>query len=122
MANVEVRLKVSKSAYEEKINRLNNYLNRLDATITSYEKAKNDLDSFMDGSDDNYNKMRESVETNIKTVRKAREMTVASIDMLKQTLSQMEDFGSNLGNMITSGTEAAVSGIQAAVEAMNLVD
>lgn len=122
MANVEIRLKVSKSAYEEKINRLQNYLNRLDSTITSYEKAERDLDSFMEGNDDHYEELRQQIENNIATVRKTRQMTEASIVSLQTTLSQMEEFGSNVGNLIQEGTEAAKGVIRTAIDAMNLVD
>ena len=120
MANVT--LKVSKSSYEGKIALLEGYLNRLDSTLTDYQTAERELDSFMDGSDDNYEKMRENIRANIASVKKAREMCEASIKMLKDTLKDMEDFGTNLGKVVTESIDLTKNKIKVAVDAMNLID
>lgn len=121
MANAEIRLKVSKSAYEEKISRLENYLARLDNTISSYENKKTMLDSFMDGTDDNYEATRQMIEDNIQRVRKAREMCDASIAMLRQTLQEMADFGDKLKANISEAADLAKNTANAAFTAMNLL-
>lgn len=77
---------------------------------------------FIDGSDDNYESLRTNVENNIKMVRKAREMTDASIKMLQDTLRDMEEFGNQMGKTITETGELAMNTLKGAVEAMKLID
>lgn len=121
MANVELRLKVSKNAYREKIDRLQNYLNRADNTISSYENKKTMLDSFMDGTDDNYEATLQMIEDNIARVRKARSMCEASIQMLQGTLNDIDDFGENLKKNIETFTDLAKNTADAAFDAANLL-
>ena len=121
MANVELRLKVSKSAYEDKITKLDNYLGRLDTAMQTYERKKIELDQFMDGSDDNYETVKANIDANIATVKKAKEMTEASMKMLRDTLKEMEDFGTNIGKLATDALDTAKTTIKGAVEAMNLL-
>lgn len=119
MASGEVRLVVSRESYQNQIELLQGYLNRLDNTISQYQQKETELDSFMTGDDDNYQKMRESVEQNIRTVQKAREMCDASIQMMRQTLQEMESFGENVGRTLDSAFDAAKSGITTAFDVMN---
>ena len=119
MANAEVRLKVSKSAYEEKIAMLKDYLSELDRTIEAYEHKKTEMDSFIDGSSDGYEEIKNSVEQNKRSVEKAREMCNNSIKMLEDTLKEMEDFGENILKTAQSATEAAGAGLKTAFQVMN---
>ncbi len=118
----QATLKISKGAYEAKILKLENCLSQLDTKITQYESLKANMNKFMDGSDDNYNKLQENVENNIRMVRKAREMTDASIKMLKETLKQAEEFGTELGKAISESGEIAKNTLKGAVEAMKLIN
>lgn len=118
----QATFKISKGAYEAKIIKLESCLNQLDTKITQYETLKANMNKFMDGSDDNYEKLRAGVENNIKMVRKAREMTDASIKMLKETLKQAEEFGTEMGKTITEAGELAMNTLKGAVEAMKLID
>ena len=119
MANAEVRLKVSKSAYEEKIAMLKDYLNELDRTLQAYDRKKTEMDSFIDGSSDGYEEIKKSVEQNQKSVGKAKEMCNNSIKMLEDTLKEMEDFGQNILKTAEAATEAAGAGLKTAFQAMN---
>lgn len=118
----QATLKISKGAYQAKILRLQSCLNQLDMKITQYETLKANMTKFMDGSDDNYEKLRTNVENNIKMVRKAREMTDASIKMLTETLEQAEEFGAQMGKTISQSGELAMNTLKGAVEAMKLID
>lgn len=122
MANVEVRLKVSGEAYQAKIDLLEGYLIKIDSTLQSYEQKKIELDSFMGGGDDNYEDLKESIENNIKTVRKAREMTEQSLTMLKKTLDDMVGLSGKIGGAVTAGLQAGMTAMKTAIDAMNLVD
>ena len=122
MANVELRLKVSKSAYEDKIAKLEGYITLLDGKITDYERKKTELDSFMDGTDDNYESLKQAVQENINRVRKAKEMCENSMQMLRDTLQDMDDFGENLKKNIEEGIEAAKNLSEGGFNAMNLLD
>jgi len=119
MANAEVRLKVSKAAYEEKIAMLKDYLNELDRTIAAYQRKETEMDSFIEGSSDGYEEIRASVEQNIHSVEKAREMCNNSIQMLENTLKEMEDFGENILKTAQSAAEAAGTGLKTAFQVMN---
>ena len=114
-------LKISKGAYEAKILKLQGLLGGLDTKITQYETLRNNMDKFMDGSDDNYESLRQNVEQNIKMVRKAREMTEASIKMLQDTLKEMETFGEEAKKTITEAGEMAGNTLKTAVEVINLL-
>lgn len=120
MANVT--LKISKAAYEAKILSLQNYLNQLDTKIAQYETLKNNMDKFIDGSDDNYEAIRNNVETNINAVRKAHEMTEASIKMLQETLKNQEEFNEQLGRTVDEGSEFAKNTISTAVKVMKMIE
>ncbi len=114
--------KISQQEYYNQIVTLQKYLAQLDMKITQYESLRNNMSKFIDGRDDNYEKLRESVETNIKMVRKAREMTDASIKMLQETLQQAEDFGGEMGQVISTAADLAKTTFRGAVEAINLIN
>ena len=118
----QATLKISKGAYEAKILKLESCLNQLDTKVTQYETLKTNMTKFMDGSDDNYEKLKANVENNIKMVRKAREMTDASIKMLKETLKDAEEFGAEANKAISEAGELAMNTLKGAVEAMKLID
>lgn len=118
----QATLKISKGAYEAKILKLQNCLNQLDTKINQYETLRNNMTKFIDGSDDNYENLRNNVETNIKMVRKARQMTDASIKMLQDTLRDMEEFGNQMGKTLNETGELAKNTLKGAIEAMNLVN
>ena len=115
-------LKISKAQYEAKILALQGYLGGLDTKITQYESLKNNMDKFMDGSDDNYEGIRNNIDQNIAMVRKAREMTDGSIRMLQETLREMEEFGEAAKTTISEAGDLAGNILKGAVEAMNLID
>lgn len=122
MANAEVRLKVSKSSYEAKISKLQSLIQRLDSTMTDYQTRKTELDKFMDGSDDNYEKIKAQIDENIKSVRVAKNNAEASMKMLQETLKQMDEFGGKVGNLVQTATETAINGTKTAFDTMKLVD
>jgi len=122
MANINVTLKVSKAAYEEKIAKLQTLLNKLDQTITDYETLRNGMEKFIDGTDDNYEQLRNNVEYNISVVRGERERTQNSIDMLQQTLRDMEEFNTGLGTTVQESAELAKNAVKTGVEIMKIVD
>ncbi len=120
MANVT--LKINKQAYEAKITMLQGYLNKLDSTITQYETLERNMDRFVDGKDDSYDSIKKQVQTNINTVRKAREMTDASIKMLQETLQNVDDMAENVKGIVTEGADLAKNTIKTAVEAMKMIN
>lgn len=115
-------LKVNRNDYEAQIIMLQGYLGQLDAKVTDYESLRNDMTRFIDGNDDTYEKLRESVENNIKVVRKAREMCDNSIKMLKETLDSFEQFGQEASNLLDNAIQTGASAANAAIEAMHLMN
>ena len=120
MANVT--LKVSQPAYEAKITRLQDYLNRLDTQITNYETKKTQIDEFLDSTDVNYEKVRENIQEQIDVCRHSKELCDAAIQMLQQTLSEMTDAGQNIGNLLNKAGETAKSGLNLALDVWKLTD
>ena len=121
MANVDFRLKVSVSSYQQKIATLEGYLGELDSLLERYENKKTELDSFMDGSDDNYESLLALVEENVKAVRTAKSQTEKSLEILRTTLENMQDFGSTIINTINTGAETAVNLVSEGSRWMNIL-
>lgn len=121
MANVDFRLKVSVSSYQQKIATLEGYLCELDSLLERYENKKTELDSFMDGSDDNYESLLALVEENVKAVRTAKSQTEKSLEILRTTLENMQDFGSTIINTISTGAETAVNLVSEGSRWMNTI-
>jgi prophage DNA circulation protein len=103
----ELQLLVSSSKYENRITMLEGYLSDLRGLKDEYEELKSDASSVMEG--DQLPDLQQSVEDNIKRVEKAIESTQASIDTLKETLSNMENVGANITGIIQDATDMANS-------------
>ena len=117
-----VMLKISKPQYEAKIFTLQNYLGRIDSTLTQYERLQTNMDSFIEGQDDNYANLRANVENNITMVRKAKEMTEASIRMLQDTLRDIESFSEEVERTIVDSGNLAKSTFKTSVEVIKIMN
>ncbi len=118
MSNVNVSLKVSKASYQSKIEQLNGLLSEVDAKIQRFETLKMNTSKFIDESDSNYDNLIRNIEENIKACRSAREATLASIKMMQDTLSDMDEFVQKSGQVLEDGVEEAKAGFKVAVEGL----
>lgn len=115
-------LKISKEKYTGQLNSLQNLLGKLDATITSYETKRNEMDKFIEDGDDHYQAIREGIDQNIKICRKYREMTDTSIKSLREILNSFDDFGDSARELIDTAKNEAGTIAKAAIEVANLLD
>ena len=118
MSNVNVSLKVSKASYQSKIEQLNGLLSEVDAKIQRFETLKMNTSKFIDESDSNYDNLIRNIEENIKACRSEREATLASIKMMQDTLSDMDEFVQKSGQVLEDGVEEAKAGFKVAVEGL----
>ena len=122
MAADNLTLRISRSAYEEKIYRLERLKNELDARVSDYRAAEAGIDRFIGQGDDNYEILRKNIQTNIATCLKAGEMTDLSIRALKETLQQMTDAGASIHDMLSDSRETETRTLKSAFEIAKLVD
>ena len=115
-------LKVSRTAYEDKIYRLEGLKNELDARVSDYRAAESGIDRFIGQGDDNYEILRRNIQTNIATCLKAGEMTDLSIRALKETLQQMTDASTSIRDMLNDSGESEKKKLKSAFEIAQLVD
>ena len=109
-------LKINREEYQKKIDKLKELLGRLDTTVTKYEHYETSMDSFIDSTDDNYNKLRANIEQNIETVRKEQKLTQAAIESLEQTLQDQDLFDVELDKAIDTAADRAKELVDAAVK------
>lgn len=123
MAKENLTLKVSKAEYEDKIATLNDYLGKLDNSISKYRQLETKMDSFIGGEDDNFEKLRNHVETNIKAVEKERKLTENAIKTLEEILQDQESFNEQFDRTMDRLGEAAKSKIKSAIDtAISITD
>ena len=107
----DLELKVDLSKYEARISMLQGKVDQLEALLEEYNGLKNRITEFMDANDDNIGLMQQNVEKRMDRVRKAIAATEENIRTLQDTLSNMNELGSNVSTLLEKGLEAAVSGI-----------
>lgn len=113
---INLKLKVSKSSYEEKLNKLKDLANRLDQKINVFEQYKNNTSKFIEESDDEYDALIDNANENIAACRKAREKVEESIKMVANTLNDMEEFGKYAGETLRNASEVAKDTIATAAD------
>ena len=111
----ELQLHVNKSDYESLIQQLDGKLNEMFSLLSDYKTLKNDVNSFIEDSDSNFQNMQATVDANIDAVRRAIGITQSSKDSLQKTVDQMDDFSSNVANMMQNTAEAMTNGIKTAI-------
>lgn len=86
-----LKLKVSKASYEEKLNKLKELANKIDHKISVFEQYKRQTSKFIDENDDNYENVMNNIDTNIASCRKSHERIEETIKFVQATLNDMMD-------------------------------
>ena len=116
MAKGSTNLFVSKEKFLEKISVVEQKMAALQDVINRYGQAKQNLDQFMGDTDDNYQAMIERIDTNVKAAKESYTALLETKKSLQDTVDKMEGMGSEMKETIAAGTEAAKSGIEAAIK------
>lgn len=116
---VNLKLKVSKASYEEKLNKLKDLANRLDNKITVFQKYKTDTAKFIEETDDNYGEVINNIDANIEACRKAHERVEDSIKFVQDTLTDMEDVSVYGGKILGDAVDIAKDSLANAVDAVS---
>lgn len=100
-----LKLKVSKASYEEKLNKLKELANKIDHKISVFEQYKRQTSKFIDENDDNYENVMNNIDTNIASCRKSHERIEETIKFVQATLNDMMDVV-NYGKQILVDNES----------------
>ena len=120
MAAEQLQLHVSQADYEALISELDGHLGELRDVLTEYNNLNNDVVSFVNEGDSNFEDLRANIAANIDAVQRAIGFTQESKDHLKNTLTQMENMSANVGTMMTTAAETAKNAIKTAIKATGL--
>ena len=118
---IDLLLHANKSDYLNLIGQLDGKLNELTALLGDYQLLKNNVDSFIQDGDSNYENMKANVEANIDAVRRAIATTQNNRDNLQKTVDQMDEMGGNVTRLIQESTEAAANTIKTAIRVDGLL-
>lgn len=113
MALGSLDLRVSKSDFETRIGIAEASMASLEDVITRYGEAKDNLNQFIEESDDNYQAMIDRIDVNIKNAKKAYAALDETRKELLNTINQMEGMSEKVKDTITSATEAVSSVVEA---------
>lgn len=111
MAAQELELKVDSAKYQARITQLEGYVRELEILIDEYNTMKDRVKEFIDADSDGYEEMRQNVEVRINRVRNAITATNSQIQVLKDTLSNMNELGTNIGTILQKGLEEAAAAL-----------
>lgn len=116
MAVGSLDLRVSKEDFENRISTIDQKMGVLTDVINRYNNAKENLDQFIESNDSNYEKMVERIDVNISAARKSYAALQRTKVSLEETVSQMENFNTEVSETIGAATEAAREAINAALK------
>ena len=121
MALGSLNLRVSKQDFETRISIVETKIAMLADVIERYNQAKNNLDQFIEGNDNNYQSMIERIEANVEAAKKAHAALTETKNSLMDTVAKMENMGNEVKETIVSATDAAVSTVSAVLKIESLL-
>lgn len=110
---LSLNLKVSKDDFQARVDAADRGMNKLMDVINKYERAKANLDQFMEEGDTNYYAMIERIDVNINAAKRTYAALQETKMTLEKTIQQMEGMSGNVKNVLEDAKEAAVSTINA---------
>ena len=116
MAVGSLNLRASKSDFENCISEIELKMSALQDVINRYEDAKRNLDQFMESNDSNFDAMCERIDLNIEAAKKSFAALQETKVSLQNTVNQMSEMGTKVGETIEAGIGAAGSTIRAALK------
>lgn len=116
MAKGSLNLFVSKDKFLEKISVVEQKMAALDDVINRYNEAKKNLGQFMGETDDNYQAMVDRIDANVNAAKKSYTALQETKASLQDTVDKMDNMGKEVKETIDAATDAAKSGIEAAIK------
>ena len=116
MALGSLNVRVSKADFEARINTIEQKIAMLVDVIDRYGRAKENLDQFIESNDSNYQAMIERIDENIKAAKKAHASLVETKNTLQTTVDQMNVFGTEVKETLTSAVDATKSTVEAVLK------
>ena len=109
-------LKVSKQDFLDRIEQIDNKMGKLDGVIQKYRNLKTNLDQFVKPEDSTYEQWCERIDANITSCGKAKAALSKSKETLQKTVDQMDDFGNQLKETVTTATQATIHTAEVAIK------
>ena len=88
----ELRAEISRAEYIQHIIALNAQITAIDTLLGEYQTLQRNVAKLSGDGDSNLNKLKESIEENIKTVQGQRQLLSDSRAMLMKLTGDSEDF------------------------------
>lgn len=121
MALGSLNLKVSKSDFEQRITVVEGRMAQLMDVIERYNRAKANLDQFIESGDNNYEAMLQRIQVNIDAAKGSYKALAETKATLQETVNLMQNMGNEVKETITAGTEATASTVKAAIKVAELL-
>lgn len=115
MALGKLNLRVKKQDFVDRIEMCNAKMDVLSDVIEKYRQAKVNLDQFVQGEDDSYQRWVERIDAHIDAAGRAKASLAEAKKALEETVNQMDDFGSEVEKTVSDSVEALKSTAQAAI-------
>ena len=112
----EVGLIVSKEQFQDRINQCQSQMDRLMDVIEKYNNAKKSLDQFIQSGDISYELMLERIDEHVRAARKSYAALQTTKVSLEDTVSKMENMGTEVKETVQSAIGAVGSTINAALK------
>lgn len=116
MALGSLNLKVNKQDFVERIDQIQNKMDKLSDVINKYRDLKVNLDQFVEAEDDTYEQWCQRIDEHIDAAGRARASLNASKEVLQKTVDQMDDFGNQVRQTVQEGVEATKNVVETAVK------
>lgn len=112
----EVGLIVSKEQFQDRINQCQSQMDRLMDVIEKYNNAKKSLDQFIQSGDLSYELMLERIDENVRAARKSYAALQTTKVSLEDTVSKMDNMGTEVKETVQSAIGAVGSAINTALK------
>ncbi|MBQ5397829.1 MAG: hypothetical protein IIU14_00125 [Ruminococcus sp.] len=120
MANDQLELFTNKADFQNLINDIDGQISVLEGIATEYEGLKNNVSSFMEQEDDNFESMKNNVQENVQAVYEAIGAARNTKKNLESTLQEFDEFGRRTASTLEQGIETTKSAVKAAINASEL--
>ena len=121
MALGSLNLKVSQADFEKRIQIIELRMQVLADVVSRYQVAKQNLDQFIESSDNNYETMCANIDEYINNAKRAHAALNETKLQLLETVNQMEGMSGKVKETMTAATEAAKESLTTAIQVASIL-
>lgn len=121
MARGSLNLHVSKQDFLNRINTVEQKMQRLTVIIERYNSAKSNLSQFVEEGDSTYEAWIQRIEVNVNACKRAYASLQETKNSLQTTVDQMEGMYGQLTQTVSDAAEAAKSAIETTLQVSSLL-